>query len=162
MLLPSDTSPIIVAVHGYWVRATPAPGRLPARRDIDPAELAALSRDVLPHLWLLDVEGPGLFRLRLIGTEIKAAGSPGKPGDYVHDHDPTGRTLHGIQRVVDDKEPQFYRGPPNMPHAADTPDLEVVLMPLADDGVTVNKVLGVTVYRWPAGVPASHLSGAWA
>jgi hypothetical protein len=42
---------------------------LPSRSDIDPIEIPRL----LPHIMLVDVMGPGLYRYRLVGTEIATA-----------------------------------------------------------------------------------------
>ncbi len=39
---------------------------LPSRWDIDPIEIPRL----LPHIMLVDVMGPSLYRYRLVGTEI--------------------------------------------------------------------------------------------
>ncbi|MGF1593162.1 MAG: PAS domain-containing protein [Kiloniellaceae bacterium] len=63
---PALKSPVNRFAYDYW--ATKRGGRaMPARRDIDPAEIAR----ILPHVFLLDVrEDPLDFRYRLIGTKM--------------------------------------------------------------------------------------------
>ena len=57
------------------------PGELmPSRSDIDPAEIPKL----LPHVRLVDAVGPGHYKYRLVGTEVRK----------LHAKDPTGRYLH--------------------------------------------------------------------
>jgi hypothetical protein len=63
----------------YWRRK--AAGRpMPCRADIDPAEIQKL----LPHVRLVDAVGPGHYRYRLVGTEVRK----------LHGKDPTGRPEH--------------------------------------------------------------------
>lgn len=63
----------------YWCRK--AAGRsMPSRADIDPAEIPKL----LPHVRLVDAVGPGRYRYRLVGTEVRK----------LHGKDPTGRYVH--------------------------------------------------------------------
>ncbi|ANK80533.1 MAG: hypothetical protein TEF_06770 [Rhizobiales bacterium NRL2] len=62
-------TPEIVSLHDYW-RSKAEADRPPARRDIDPMELAPA---LLPHIGLIDVvrDGGALrFRYRLIGTAM--------------------------------------------------------------------------------------------
>jgi hypothetical protein len=129
-------------LYDYW-RARQRSGRLPARADIDPADL----RHLLPRLALIDVlrEDHDLaFRYRLTGTEIvnRAGRDPtGKRfeelyhGDYL-------QTAHATYRQVVDT---------GRPHTSDrvyplVPGREYMrydrlLLPLAGDGVTVDMVM---------------------
>jgi hypothetical protein len=129
-------------LYDYW-RARQRSGRLPARADIDPADL----RHLLPRLALIDVlrEDHDLaFRYRLTGTEIvnRAGRDPtGKrfeelySGDYL-------QTAHATYRQVVDT---------GRPHTSDrvyplVPGREYMrydrlLLPLAGDGVTVDMVM---------------------
>lgn len=153
MRLPDDADPKILALTAYWESRRPAPDTLPGRRHLSPADVAGLGLGILRHLWLLDVErAPLRFRLRLIGSALKAAGSPGNPGSYVHEHDGGGELTATLERMCADRRPAHKRGRPTMPHDPEVGlvSLENVLLPLATDGTTVDMIMGCTVYHWPA------------
>ena len=130
------------ALYDYW-RARQRSGRLPARADIDPADL----RRLLPRLALIDVlrEGHDLaFRYRLTGTEIvnRAGRDPtGKRfeelyrGDYLQTANATYR------QVVDTGRPHTSdRVYPLVP-GREYMRYDRLLLPLAGDGVTVDMVM---------------------
>jgi len=56
---------VLGRVLAYWEERRGS-RRMPARRDLDPVDLAA----VLPHLQLIDVVPPDRFRYRLLGTAL--------------------------------------------------------------------------------------------
>jgi hypothetical protein len=152
MRLADDADPKILALTAYWQSRRPAPDRLPGRHHLSPLEIAGLGPGLLRHVWLLDVEREPLrFRLRLIGSALKAAGSPGNPGSYVDEHDGSGDLTARLVRMCEDRQPAHKRGRPTMPHDPDpaVASLENVLLPLATDGSTVDMIVGCTVYHWP-------------
>ncbi len=103
---------------------------------------------ILHHVWLLDVERDRLrFRVRLLGGALTAAGGPGAPGRYVDEFDNRGEMTAKLVTMCQDRQPVFKRGAPTLPHAPDAQLLENVALPLANDGVTVDMILGCTVYR---------------
>lgn len=68
-----SATPLLRSVHAYWDGKRRG-RRMPARADLDPAEIKLL----LPHLVLMDVlrdaspDWPLDFRYRLIGTHVDA------------------------------------------------------------------------------------------
>lgn len=127
----------------YWQTKCRA-GRLPGRSDIDPHEMVAF----LPSVVLLDVgrrAGAFRFRYRLVGTEVVA----------LFGYDPTGRYLdeatlpqrypqvHGrLQSVVETKRPHYAIQPVPLPNR-DSVYAEILTVPLASDGETVDLLLGI-------------------
>lgn len=160
MRLADNADPKILALTAYWESRRPAPDRLPGRQHISPVEIAELGLGILRHVWLLDVvREPLRFRLRLIGGALKAAGSPGNPGSYVHDYDGSGKLTAKLERMCADRKPVHKRGRPTMPHdpEMDLAMLENVLLPLASDGSTVDMIVGCTVYHWPGNGAAESI-----
>lgn len=142
----------------YW-KSKCAPGRLPGRGDIEPLEMVAF----LPYVILLDVErraGDWRFRYRLVGTEVV----------NLFGHDPTGRYLdeaalpqrypqvHGrLASVVESKRPYYAILPVPLPNR-DSVYAEILTVPMASDGVTVDLLLGIRcgLTRSQAPAPASR------
>lgn len=157
----SPLHPIAAQVLDYWRGLHPGPGLLPGRQHLDPAALAAVAPRALPHIWLVDVEeAPRRYRLRLIGTALKRAGNPAEPGQYLDEVDSTGEVSQRLDQVCATGQPAHRRGPPRLPHSEEVRELEVLLLPLAADGRTVNMVLGCTLYIMRDGfVPDAVLYG---
>lgn len=128
---------ILTRLLAYW-RAKAPPGRLPARADIDPADIP----DLLGHLMM--VEGAGeSFRCRLCGTAIAEA----------YGRELTGKTFaeafasEGAARAAHHCRLACEQGRPVVAHSAyrnarDTPLVATrLLLPLADDGSGLRKIL---------------------
>ena len=127
----------------YW-KSKCRPGRLPGRSDIDPHEMVGF----LPYVILLDVERRGdacRFRYRLVGTEVVA----------LFGYDPTGRYLdeatlpqrypqvHGrLLSVAETKRPHYAILPVPLPNR-DSVYAEILTLPMASDGDTVDLLLGI-------------------
>ena len=127
----------------YW-KSKCRPERLPARGDIEPLEMVAF----LPYVVLLDVERrpqAARFRYRLVGTEVVA----------LFGYDPTGRYLdeatlsqlypqvHGrLLSVVETKRPYYAILPVPLPNR-DSVYAEILTVPMASDGDTVDLLLGI-------------------
>ena len=126
-------------LFSFW-RGKCRAGRLPSRRDINPAELARL----LPNIMLIDVITPGpRFRYRLVGTgEVRHRGI-----------DPTGKTLDeaysgldgdycdGNYRYVARSGKHLYDTSPEPTARGNLADIEVLFVPLASDGKTVDTIM---------------------
>ena len=151
-LRPAELGPITGFVYDHWMSIRPSPDRLPSRRDFDPLDLRGSAAAVLRHLWLLDVErDPWRFRYRLLGGAIVDAGGIAKVGDYVDQFDRSGEFSERLRMVCETGKPAFRRGPPRLSHDRYISELEVLVLPLATDGVTVDLLLNTTVYYWQAG-----------
>ncbi|MBI3497059.1 MAG: PAS domain-containing protein [Proteobacteria bacterium] len=103
---------VVKQAHDYWLSKA-APGRLPARAEIELEEI----KHLLPYVFLVDVAGnPTEFRFRLVGTEIDAwAGKP-YTGLAVNERDygPQWRRIYDeYLEVVRTRAPRFsrYRAP---------------------------------------------------
>ncbi len=143
---PLGAKPGIVAIYDYWRSKAPAPGVLPGRRHIDPADIPRL----LPNIWLVDVvEDPRRFRVRLIGTALVDAGIPLRVGDFIFDRlmPELRHTLAEFESVVGTREPLWYRGPVNLRHDTYVHEIERIFLPLAADGRHVDMLLCLSLIQ---------------
>ncbi len=131
--------------YNYWLSVAP-PGRLPGRQHILPEEMTPW----LSRLWLLDVHrDPLRFRCRLIGSEmVRTLGQEvtGKWLDETHPQsisNPNSRDRFRI--LVELARPTWRRGPPRWAREPDYRAVESCMLPLAADGVTVDKVIAVSI-----------------
>lgn len=128
----------------YWSSRRTG-GRLPSRRDIDPVDIPQL----LPCLILVDVlpGRPVGFRFRLSGTRIAAVEGEHR-GKTLEQLIPPQR-LPGIARqYVDAWRGMLYLRDSTLqwqdrPHV----DYTVLLLPLAEDGETVDTLIGYCRYH---------------
>lgn len=147
-VLPGDAHAKLRQIHDYWLECAPAPGRLPGRRMIDPLRVPQL----LENMWLLDVlprsEAPGpRFRMRLVGGAMHRLGILTAPGEFIESLlAPDALPLRDLHLLAEQRMPSWYRGPAYMPHDRDLHALERIFLPMADDGETVDVVLGLTVF----------------
>jgi hypothetical protein len=129
-------------LHRYWL-SKHRDGALPSRSAVDPAEIRAL----LPYLILAELEAaPLAIRYRLVGTAVAKA----------HKDDFTGRAHETVtslagagleqsyRRVVESRAPVFGHS------GLDLGDrtwigFEYAILPLSDDGRTVDKCLAMEV-----------------
>lgn len=123
----------------YWASKL-HDGRLPGRRDIDPLDIPSL----LPHVILLDVErDPWNFRFRLIGTNVVYHLSEDWTGhrfsEIGHMASPS-RIFNNCVEVASKGTPFRSQTPYVGPHA-NFISAEDVILPLAADGVNVDKLL---------------------
>lgn len=128
------------AGYDYWRRK--AAGRsMPRRADIDPTEMPRL----LPYVRLVDVLGPGLYRYRLIGTEVQQLHGTNPTGRFVHEvltGPSCARILAVYDECVRDRRPIYFE---NLFLTSDRRESfyhsKVVFAPLSEDGETVSQVL---------------------
>lgn len=143
-----------LARHWHGLRP-PGPGRsllLPGRPHVDPAAVPRL----MPSIFFADVERePRLrFRVRLAGTRLAR----------LFPRDPTRRyadeIMPGIEEsplgaaliaVVNTGLPNHGGGPVTLLPGKDHLQIERLLLPLADDGRTVDMVLGMVVLSYDNG-----------
>lgn len=143
------------ALYDYWLGLHPDDRTLPGRRHLDPVDLARHHPQILPNLWLADVErDPLRFRYRLVGGALIDAGAVARVGRYVDETaDPSrpGNLNVALTRMMRDRQPSYRKGPPNMPHDRQVAQLERLSLPMAADGRTVDLVLSITIYGWQKG-----------
>lgn len=146
-----------LAIYRYW-STKGAPGRLPARADIDPAAL----RGLLPRIALVDVlpQPDGLaFRFRLTGTELVQRGGQdptGKRFDEIYRGDYLEQVQAVYREVADTGTPRLiHRVYPLVPER-EYLRYDRLLLPLASDGLQVDMVLLLVAVRRQR---ASEVSG---
>ncbi len=135
-------NPVLRKVYEYWTGKR-TEGRLPSRADIDPLEIP----DLLPKIMLTDVvetDRGRRHRYRLVGTKTTAQFGMDATGQFIDD------VIDGsylafvtglLDMAVDTGSPIYSRSRNYTEQDADM-WAERVMLPLADDGVTVNIVLG--------------------
>lgn len=133
----------------YWRQLTGQLGRLPRRAEIDPVSLPGL----LPNLFLVDVVtelgAEPRFRFRLLGGAITSRESV-RPGQFL---DEFGGMLDS-QRILDHYGDALNRKARirEASLAWDHPtkafiSYHVLLLPLSDDGVRIDTLLGLAIYE---------------
>jgi hypothetical protein len=154
-------APALCALRAHWEERRA--GRLmPRRADISPWEL----RDHLRQIFMLDVLPDGDFRFRLIGTEITRTfgrDSTGKTVREVYGATAPARCADLIRlfrAVVETRRPVLSRSVlvgVRKEHVA----YEAILMPLAEDGVSVNILVGAMrfILRPNGRLPSEPLRG---
>lgn len=146
---PADNTPHprITRLIDYWRELSPGPGLLPARHHFDPMQVP----DLLPGIWLVDVVRgtPNRYRYRLVGSALHDAGAPMRPGlfiDEMGDNIDQKAAFASYEQVINTRQPEWRRGPPILKHLKFIAALERVKLPLAEDGQTVDMILGMTVF----------------
>jgi len=119
--------------------------RMPARSDIDPLELSSH----LGRLVLVDVEyDPFRLRYRLIGTKVTETLDRDMTGRYfeeVYPADILADTVRSFEWMAENRKPLRLYG--NAFYADKSMyDFEIVNLPLSEDGVRVNMVLGELIF----------------
>lgn len=123
----------------YW-NSKAQGGSIPARRDIDPLDIPSL----LPQVVLLDIaRDPWNFRFRLIGTNVAYHLSQDWTGSWFREIGhmaPPSRIFNNCMEVATSGEPMRSQTPYVGPHM-NFISAEDIILPLADDGRTVNMLL---------------------
>ena len=146
-LLDTDQfHPKIRQLYDYWLSLHP-PGGLPGRQHFDPHQVPRL----LAGLRLVEVHhDPFRLRYRLIGSRIDRVighSFTGRWVDEVHAGDPNyPELLEDYRATVAQRAPSWRRGPPRVRHDDKCATLEVLRLPLATDGQTVDMVLSLTLF----------------
>lgn len=141
-------APELKLLYAYWL-AKRADRLAPSRADIHPKDIPAL----LPSIHLYDVlDGGRAFGVRLIGTHIVAAIGT----------DPTGliltpaerelmyeRTFAALTAALTHKQPVRMTAEKSAAPQFNYLSAENLVLPLSDDGATVNKLLACTIFKQP-------------
>lgn len=128
--------------YEYW-NAKRGPRAMPARADLDPAEIKPL----LPHVVLMDVlrnahTRPLDFRYRLIGTAVDAHSLGRYTGMLMSSlphQQPPSRMWSNFESVAIGRQPRVNRVPYAGPHR-DFLSVVDILMPLSSDAEVVDMI----------------------
>jgi len=141
---PAPEHPLNRRSLAYWLEKKGSRA-MPRRADLDPAEIP----DLLPHVLLIDIlQEPLDFRYRLIGTTVEHHLSRPLTGLRLSElpHQQPGSVIWAtLEGVVIDPRPISSRIPYVGPHR-DYKVAEDVIMPLSDDGKTVNMLFVTVAY----------------
>jgi hypothetical protein len=137
--------PLVRRFYDYWLSVAP-PGRLPGRQNIRPEDLIPL----LPRLWMVEVHrNPLRFRYRLVGTEIVRSVGRELTGGWLDEVQPevvANAMAHDRYRfVAETGRPTWRRGPIYWRREPMQRTIENCMVPLAADGVIVDKIFNVSV-----------------
>jgi len=130
----------------YWIEKR-GDRAMPRKRDIDPTEITPR---LLPNLQIIDVIGHGdRFRYRLVGTASVAAYGRDYTGSYADELFSDDRLIfiQNIYRnIYELKTPIFSQ---NRYHTTKHVDVFAnrIYMPLSDDDVAVDHILGVLQFQ---------------
>lgn len=158
MIDDSELHPCALALLRYWQSIHPSEG-LPGRQHFDPSAVAA----ILPNLVLVEVHrAPLRFRYRVLGTCIDAALGQALTGKWLDEahagHACAAEVLEEYRSVAVTKSPLWRRSSPVIVSEPECLAVEVLRLPLASNGVTVDMVLGVTLYFDAAGDPVEAIA----
>lgn len=138
--------PLLRQLYDYWLKKR-GDRAMPSRADIDPAEIRA----VLPHLMLTDiVDGGRRLRYRLVGTAVVESFGKNMTGMHV-DELMTGtyrEFIEGLYRDIVAKKRPVYSESTYFSHQAAQMWAQRLMLPLSDDGKTVNMVLSGQTFRF--------------
>jgi hypothetical protein len=131
--------------YGYW-DAKRGDRAMPARADLEPSEMRAW----LAHVLLVDVlYGPdgavNDFRFRLVGTDVVERYGREFTGNSLSSLDLDGKSplIHAEYcRTVERRRPQYFIDE-FVQNSGRPMHYERLLMPLSDDGETINMLFGV-------------------
>lgn len=145
---PEQMHPTVRALYHHWRAIHPARG-LPGRQHFDPTAVPRL----LANVWLVDVaRDPLRFFYRVMGTALVEAGAPVRTGQWLHeavaDQATRARMEAFMTQAVETRAPNWRRGVPTIYHHRHVSELEVIVLPLARDGRTVDALLNATVFYW--------------
>jgi len=138
-------SSLIRRLYLYW-RSKCRDGTIPRRADIDPVEIPKL----VPNMLIADIEhDPFRVRYRLVGTAIVEATGFEFTGKYLDEivlADDEGPFLECYQTACASRLPVLTR---IKWHLADDTigEYDICILPLSDDGVTVNKTVSIECYE---------------
>jgi len=146
--IPDDRSswhPLVRQFYEYWLSVAP-PGRLPGRQHIAPEDIVP----VLSRLWMLDVfRNPLRLRYRLVGTDITRSVQRELTGMWLDEAQPevfNHPNLRDRYRFIFATGCPTWRRGPTLWHRDPTHRIvENCLAPLATDGVTIDKIIAVSV-----------------
>jgi len=137
---------VIAAAYHYW-RTRAGERRMPDRVDLDPL---SMPRQILPHILLWDVLGPGRgYRCRLAGEAISAAHGRSVKGMTTAElHGPTNESIEReYDLVVRTCEPHYVRRSMFWFHR-DYRYYRRLLLPLSNGGADCRLLLSIATYDY--------------
>jgi len=140
--------PTVRRIHDYWCSIHPQIG-LPGRQHIDPLEIPT---DLLPNIWLLDIQQEPLrAKYRLVGTGIVRAIGHDFTGHWLDETDTYAPAQYlvaqaTIRKVVESHRLVWSKGSSSLQGQHDHQEAEVIRLPLASDGATVDVILNYAIF----------------
>jgi hypothetical protein len=140
----------LVTVHEAWKQA--AAGRFaPKREEITPAPM----KSALPWIWMIDVvDGGSDFRFRIAGDRVIQFLGRRYAGHLLSEfHDqPFFQRMRAIMELCVSRKQPFAAGPvrSNL-RGKEFLEMEVVVLPLSEDGRNVTGICGAMDVRPPSG-----------
>jgi hypothetical protein len=141
-------------LHGYWL-AKRADRILPARRDIDPADIPLL----LPYLKIVERTGDR-FRYRLVGSAIVRETGYDFTGSFVGSTvsastEAAAKLIAAYDRAFARRHPIFVTGMFHLP-SGDAHNMSLLILPLSDDGLKANMAVATLIARFHRGLKTSR------
>ena len=154
--IPEDRTgwhPLVRRLYDYWRLVAP-PGRLPGRQDLVPEDIAPL----WSRAWMLDVfRDPLRYRYRLCGTEMVRSLGHEVTGEWLDEVHPAlianPQSRERFHFMAETGRATWRRGLPLWTRDPKHQLIETLIVPLADDGRTVDKMLAVSVLFDSTGRP---------
>lgn len=119
---------------------------LPSRNDIDPSQL----KTILPNMCFLSVLDDGDYQFRLLGTKMRDFLS----GDYtglklseVEALQPADLLIENFSTCLETRKPVLANTPYVGPKK-EIAELEDIILPLSEDGMTVDRLLVIVDFRF--------------
>lgn len=144
-------NPKLRRFYDYWRSKIPEGRRFPARQDIDPTEIP----DLLASLIMIDVvrqEEGVRFRVRLAGTDYVQAVGWDRTGRWVDAERPKDEgeaVVATYHEVLETGEPHYWLSQLHDVGRQLVP-YERLMCPLADDGHTIDVLIGLVDFSAPA------------
>jgi hypothetical protein len=140
MTIDTISDPDLAALHAYWSGKC-NDRAMPSRADINPSEIRLL----LPDIFIMEIHRPLRFRFRLVGTRICERWHANNNGKWLDELD-----YDGVRETVLEQYASVARiGLPRCDIAEFVGggglylNYRRVLLPLSEDGVTPNMLLGM-------------------
>jgi hypothetical protein len=152
--IPHDRSkwhPLVRQFYEHWISIA-SPGQLPGRQHIAPEQMVPM----LSRMWMLDVHrNPLRFRYRLYGTALVRSLDREVTGRWLDEVQPE-TVLNPVLRdryrfIVETGRPTWRRGQSFWYRDPLHRMIENCFTPLAADGQTVDKIMGLSVLFDSAG-----------
>lgn len=142
----------------HWLTLCSADGRLPARNIID----RTLLGDLLPYTWMLEVHrAPWRFRYRMAGPAFADFVGQDLTNQWYDEARPHAWSTNRLRLITTARDgmPTWRRGP--VPQEDDLFEvrgwnaLENLMLPLSDDGIQTDALLGISMPYSPIELWAS-------
>lgn len=152
-ILPDRVSPYLIALTDLWLERLRSADAIPTKADMDVLTIAGRNPQIVPHLWLLEVErDPPLFRMRVMGGALVEGGANTKVGQTLEAGKDDPETVERFWRVVRTPAIHYRAGRPRLEHHGAVSGLEMICLPLrSDPDERIDLLLNCTVYRWQPG-----------